>query len=418
MTTPISSHLKTRLSQPTEQSVSLVKEAAQKKDSLRFIKKFDGFLESKKASSPQSVPANTISFEPNLSDQNIKDRLEVAKEELHKRVAENLGDDKGWHEKADAIIEKGKDALTAVRDNNDKWLKENHMHQQVLEAIIIADGSRPSYLIKDGRVDRNSAVDKVWGNLLDSSQAKLTNAIACVGRINDGGLHIGTGFLIGPNLIMTNHHVLENIANIGSGNSWQIRDTVSISFGFEESSVAGRTRKLTRAVFYIASDFKNVADPKKLDLALIELDDADEGNKGFLKIYSPSTWATEGQTIYTIGYPAAPNNPIDHDVEARIFFKPHYGWKRLAPGRVLEAQDGQAWSVWHDATTLAGNSGSAILVVSAEEAAAAIHFGGRDTNPAANWGHILSHSDTLSTRDGQSSKSLQDILAGYGVKVS
>ena len=53
-----------------------------------------------------------------------------------------------------------------------------------LEAIVRTDGSRPSFLIREGVVDRESSPIGGWGDLLDTSADGLGDAIACVGRID------------------------------------------------------------------------------------------------------------------------------------------------------------------------------------------------------------------------------------------
>jgi hypothetical protein len=72
------------------------------------------------------------------------------------------------------------------------------------------------------------------------------------------------------------------------------------------------------------------------------------------------------------------------------------------------------WTTAHDATTLGGNSGSIVLVIGRENAAAGLHYGGRRSTPRENWGHILGL--TLD-KTGQSGKTLRECLNEYHVNL-
>jgi hypothetical protein len=93
--------------------------------------------------------------------------------------------------------------------------------------------------------------------------------------------------------------------------------------------------------------------------------------------------------VFTIGYPANPGHGYALSLLEQLF-QSTYGFKRLAPGRVITSQfTNKAWTTTHDATTLGGNSGSVLLVAGREHIAAGLHSGGRISKPLENWGHIL-----------------------------
>ncbi len=81
--------------------------------------------------------------------------------------------------------------------------------------------------------------------------------------------------------------------------------------------------------------------------------------------------ARAGRWVAVIGYPGRDSRADDSDRE-RIF-DGVYDCKRLAAGR-LTAVEGQR-VVHHDATTLGGNSGSAVVDLDSGKAVA-LHFGG------------------------------------------
>jgi endonuclease G len=87
----------------------------------------------------------------------------------------------------------------------------------------------------------------------------------------------------------------------------------------------------------------------------------------------------KGSWIGVIGYPLPDDRvpPENRDAEER-YFSNIYGVKRLSPGTIRAPSDGGAlaWLIAHDATTLGGNSGSAIVDL-ATGAAVGLHFAGR-----------------------------------------
>ncbi|MFZ4470872.1 MAG: hypothetical protein ACOYOZ_16535, partial [Pirellula sp.] len=79
-----------------------------------------------------------------------------------------------------------------------------------LEAIVEEDG-RPVVFVIDDQFDTLLAP---WTQLnADPVRSRINAVIPSIGRIEDisGGIpqHIGTGFVVGPNLMMTNRHVAE-----------------------------------------------------------------------------------------------------------------------------------------------------------------------------------------------------------------
>ena len=73
------------------------------------------------------------------------------------------------------------------------------------------------------------------------------------------------------------------------------------------------------------------------------------------------------------------------------------------------------WSVSHDATTLGGNSGSAILIIGRYGTTAGLHYGGRWSAPRENWCHILK--PALTETDGHASATFKEILRKWAVDV-
>jgi len=121
-----------------------------------------------------------------------------------------------------------------------------------------------------------------------------------------------------------------------------------------------------QAVIRFGLEFNVVPDPKAvaivevralhpdLDLALLRIEPVDPAPSPFVP---RATAADAGTPVATIGYPAEdPRNPYF----VGLLFGASLGVKRVAPGEVTEARGSK---LFHDCTTLGGNSGSPVLAL-------------------------------------------------------
>ena len=109
--------------------------------------------------------------------------------------------------------------------------------------------------------------------------------------------------------------------------------------------------------------------------------------------------------LLVIGYPAKPalsmgpdadQDPDGHAVlwdRIEELYGDSYGVKYLSPGFVMARPgtlngDAKGWSFTHDATTMRGNSGSAVVALQADARLAGLHFGGE--SQTQNFAHDLS----------------------------
>ena len=123
--------------------------------------------------------------EPDLSEAAIRDRAEHTTAELHRIVKDLLGDKPDLHEVVELIAKEGRDSLQILA-NEDRATPG-------LEVIVRTDGSRPSFMVRNGEVDKGPSPVGAWSDQLDASTAAglLTDALACVGRIEFPGLCAG-----------------------------------------------------------------------------------------------------------------------------------------------------------------------------------------------------------------------------------
>lgn len=330
---------------------------------------------------------------PDLSDVGIAQRVRGAQVELHQIIRDHLGDERSLHEIADRIAADGREALRLLREDAADAVQRPES-LSALEAIVRTDGSRPSFMIRNGEVDRTTSPLGDWGPTLDTSAELLADAISCVGRIDLPGAgpgYQGTGFLIQDNLIVTNRHVLQAVADPDNGR-WTFRPGASIDFGHEFRGNASITPRALKSVVFTGPKpitSSGGVDHSKLDIAVIDIEAASPAPPSVLAVDAAVDWAAPDLIVFTIGYPANPGIDYTPTLLEQLF-QATYGCKRLAPGRVMASQvTTQAWTTAHDATTLGGNSGSVVLVAGREHIAAGLHYGGRRGQPRENWGHIL-----------------------------
>lgn len=361
--------------------------------------------------------------EPDLSEGGIRDRLDTTRAELKRIVDLHLGGRPELHELAERITADADEALRALRDEDEERLRERPDILDSLEAVVRTDGSRPSFMIRNGEADRTTSPLGAWADTLDASADLLRDAIACVGRINVPSAaqgFEGTGFLIQDDLIATNRHVLQAAASCGGDGTWTFREGVTIDFGHEFRARASVGRRALRRVVFAGSKPILSAGPidhTKLDLALIELEPGapEELPRAPLALDVAADWAEPDLAVYTVGYPANPGVGAYSPTLLEQLFQMTFGYKRLAPGVVMRSRvKVHTWTLAHDATTLGGNSGSVVLVAGREYAAAGLHYGGRRGEPRENWGLVLGR--VLDETDGSSDVPLRQRLREHGVQ--
>ncbi|WP_147274135.1 DNA/RNA non-specific endonuclease [Bremerella cremea] len=204
---------------------------------------------------------------------------------------------------------------------------------------------------------------------------RIRNTFPAVGRIDitDLSTYAGTGFVVGQNLVMTNRHVaMEFTMGVGRGKRVKIFDLrAEVDFDDEPSFEQEDGFVLHECVMV----------HPYWDMALFKADLPDIEPLRLSTTTYP-TLRKRKQAIVAVGYPAFDDR---NGVKAqKEIFGDQYEVKRIAPGRVSN-QKRQVSSKWlsspvaaltHDASTLGGNSGSAIIDVESGTVAA-LHFGGK-----------------------------------------
>lgn len=245
--------------------------------------------------------------------------------------------------------------------------------QQVAETIVLPN-ARPVLLIRGNRATTEflGPESQVWAGRIQSAQAMLDRVIPAVGRIEvgnfEGATWLGTGWLVAPDIIVTNRHVASEFGR-------RRPDRFVFRLGINGFPITSRIDFLeeyqrTESLEYTVVSILWMAPAEAPDVAFLQA--TRQGNQRPLPapIALADTVAAD-EFIATIGYPARDPRVPDQDLVRRIFGDV-YEKKRLAPGMVLEVG---ADELTHDCSTLGGNSGSALISLQTGEAVG-LHFSG------------------------------------------
>jgi hypothetical protein len=216
--------------------------------------------------------------------------------------------------------------------------------------------------------------------------------------------------MLDEGLVVTNYHVLQAIAPGGIRRDGRfegrLNTGVAVQFGHEVAKPLPERRFPIRRVVSVGAE----GDPAKrhpeyaslnfdaLDLAILELEPVP--GKPFPKPLrvargdDPMTrgaLASAGRGVYVVGFPGNEQSTTP-DLFSKIFGGVK-GFKRLAPGQIMSAAgevdgDPRRWVITHDASTLGGNSGSAVVDYDADgRTLLGLHFAGHHRRQ--NWAHAL-----------------------------
>lgn len=281
-----------------------------------------------------------------------------------------------------------------------------------LEAVVRTDGSRPVLFVEDDFVDLTAPSIGDYAAGLSRYEEKVREVCQAVGRVDDPSASIGyqgTAWMVAEGLVATNYHVLRAIAPGGVRRDGRfegrLRTGVAVHFGHEVGDPRPERRFPVRRVVSVGREgAARFAQPGStlnfdgLDLAILELEPVprrpfpvpnriargdDPRTRGGL--------ASTGRGVYVVGYPGSEHSTTP-DMFAQLFAGVK-SFKRLAPGRITAAageleDDPRKWILTHDASTLGGNSGSALADYDQDgRTLLGLHFAGQHARQ--NWAHAL-----------------------------
>ncbi|WHS56314.1 MULTISPECIES: trypsin-like serine peptidase [Pseudomonas] len=262
-----------------------------------------------------------------------------------------------------------------------------------IEAIILADGSRPALLVSNDSIDFDDPLIGSWLSRLSKSKPLLRDALSKIARIamplaNGTVQTLGTGFLIGTGLLATNRHVLQEMAVLNDSGTWRFKDDLIIDFGgeYHRTHVPAALARPVTVVRCGTELIQQLGEPRHLDFALIEIQAcANHRLPTALQVFEDSDAQVfkPGAPVVTIGFPAKPSFGMEDPKALFKLFKGVFDVKRLSPGLVGDSlgqvpgdsQPPRCFS--HDASTLGGNSGGCVIGLDDTWQVIGLHFGGR-----------------------------------------
>ncbi len=229
-----------------------------------------------------------------------------------------------------------------------------------------------------------------FADLMEIARPDLeAGPLQAVGRIDGDGIHLGTGFVVGPGLVMTNRHVLEEIASplprAEQPKRWQMVRGATVDFSPSGNDPAQKFMVEEVAFAGPEQIYRLPISFAKLDLALLRVQAVNAAGMALPKpfrVNQDPNWRGADANLFVVGFPAPPNavprderGALRHDVIERLreIFGLNYRRKYFSPGL---AQATRSWVFDHDATTLGGNSGSVVGALSGDLPAVGLHFAG------------------------------------------
>jgi len=287
----------------------------------------------------------------------------------------------GFEVPSEAFDEVSPSALEAgVRQMSEgDWDAENG--DSSLEAIVLRF-TRPVFFVAgtgftppaDGFADSEVLMDR----LRDASD-QIAATVPSVGRIdltNHRNAWVGTGWVVAPDIVVTNRHVARQFAEAdkrgvlgfragAGGRKVQARLDLRREYNCSDESPVR-----VREVLWIEPD-------DGPDVALLRVATHDDNGRALPEPIPLMTQHDVDRSLWSwiavVGYPAW--SPYNNPQDQQQIFDDVYEVKRLAPGTIM-AVSPDGWLA-HDATTLGGNSGSAVVDLLTGKAVA-LHYGGTE----------------------------------------
>jgi hypothetical protein len=254
-----------------------------------------------------------------------------------------------------------------------------------IEAIVSI--ARPALLLEDGAF---GDPPPPWDAILGPHRQTIRTAAMSVGRIGVRGLpqvpYAGTGFLVAADVVMTNCHVARVFSQLAPEGNWSFQPGLEAELDLFEDPDAPRPPGAPAASLRIEEVIGIHPD---LDLALLRVapPPAGDGIARPLSVMARDPSDVAGRNIYVLGYPA-PDYRNNADLQ-RSIFGDRYFVKRLQPGAVMEPPMNATIRmkpcssgtepddvIFHDASTLGGNSGSCVVDLDSNQVIG-LHFAGK-----------------------------------------
>ncbi len=273
------------------------------------------------------------------------------------------------------IVTCARTALCRVLDgSSSKSLTE--MESLALESVIHVRG-RPALRVLGNRLeglDRHPGSD-FWQNYLAGYETEMIAAAGATGAAFVSSFAIGfpawvqgTAWLIAPNRVVTNRHVLlsqrdgiDFVESDGQGGTHLRRDyKIVIDFTHDHRTDDPRIRRQVKSILYLAAP----EDP--VDIAVLEIEPFEA-----VAPLALDAAGSLGNNFYVIGHPGTMKNP---PAAVAAVFADLDGKKRVSFGKRFAINQGGRDLV-HDASTVGGYSGGPVVTISSGKVSGLHYYG-------------------------------------------
>ncbi len=320
-------------------------EDAARKRAVARARFADEFVMRMHARRPEAL-AETAALSKKLTKERVAD---VTGHELRRlEAAQVVGIDPEREFVLETIVRRERPVLFVQKD----WLNTTD---------VFADGEEAKALIKD----------------LSAGESIIKPLMPLIGRIdvvNFAGLDfVGSGWLVAPDVIVTNRHVASLIAR-WDGRQYAFNQGIGgkrLEGAFNCRREAGDEDDNQRS-FAITEVLYIEPESGRYDIAFLRVKRSSDGSKPDRILIADSN-ASADTKVVVIGYPArAPSNIIPDQQLMEQLFRGRYNIKRAAPGFTMTDEAG---STRHDCATLGGNSGSTVIDLKTGRAVG-LHYAG------------------------------------------
>jgi serine protease len=299
--------------------------------------------------------------------------------------ASEIGDPQAFRQAIELLHRHGHPALSSLVDP-DAAARATADQVAALEAVVIADGSRPSFLLREGFPPETHPFLGMWEQKVNAFRNRLQPIAQSVGRVQPSGGHasffVGTASLVDREkmLALTNYHVVDDARAKFGVPMTQVDRKVTIHRGLEIDFV-GEADSLASNRFKVVEAFLPEHFGRGLggvDAAVLRIEPLNERStlpSAVAKFSGDPNLMTGSLTsLSTIGFPGLPpqlsgkTGDVDWSFVVTALFggQNRFGLKRLAPGTFHKSlgshsQDTREIAFGHSATTFGGASGSLII---------------------------------------------------------
>ena len=269
-------------------------------------------------------------------------------------------------EQVAAMLHIAKEAARRLAHDPATSLTDEEIDALDLFTLLLA---RPAILVNKGRIREDP---ENWPAIKQESEL-LPGTIAGVGRIEFANhSKTGTGFLAGEKCILTNNHVVCGLIGLPRRDEWN-KQRPLFDMAVAKYNEQWASNPDTRPWFDFIGELGSndhtrrvrinriLGGHRTVDMAVLELDAVPQKAQR-VKLATEEPKSFVNRPVYVIGYPIKDTGtpPAPLPILRRVFGRDEsLGMKRFAPGLVM-GWEGQH-QFHHDASTLAGSSGSCIV---------------------------------------------------------